>query len=201
MACPLSEIEAGSTRWPPTALKRLYSFLCRAPGKVFFQQLQSLSFAVFRSFLFINFNSYRSWRTDTGLGHLTALIFPHPIFEILAHSNMKFSAVILSTLVATALARPDANENESRAHARDVRRPYSAFVRPRWNVQLGRREVPQEHSHEKFLTTVGASLNLNNPDGIADAVFGLLGNGAAAKGLGSLTDPGMYFTRPRICLC
>lgn len=41
---------------------------------------------------------------------------------------------------------------------------------------LQRREVPQEHSHQKFLTTVTASLDLNNPDNIVDPVFGLLGN-------------------------
>jgi hypothetical protein len=50
------------------------------------------------------------------------------------------------------------------------------------------REVPQEHSHEKFLTSVRTSLNTNNPDGIVDPVFGLLGNAAAAAGLGQLTD-------------
>lgn len=38
-----------------------------------------------------------------------------------------------------------------------------------------KREVPQEHSHEKYLTSVRASLALNNPAGIADPVFGLLG--------------------------
>ncbi|RDB17940.1 hypothetical protein Hypma_000906 [Hypsizygus marmoreus] len=51
-----------------------------------------------------------------------------------------------------------------------------------------RREVPQEHSHEPFLTSVGKSLALNNPDGIVDPVFGLLGNAAAANGLGKITD-------------
>lgn len=50
------------------------------------------------------------------------------------------------------------------------------------------REVPQEHSHEKFLTSVRTSVNTNNPDGIVDPVFGLLGNAAAAAGLGQLTD-------------
>jgi hypothetical protein len=45
------------------------------------------------------------------------------------------------------------------------------------------REVPQEHSHEVFLTSVRASLNKNNPNGIVDPVFGLLGNAAAAGGL------------------
>ena len=38
-----------------------------------------------------------------------------------------------------------------------------------------KREVPQEHAHEKYLISVKASLNLNNPAGIADPVFGLLG--------------------------
>ncbi|KAK0187979.1 hypothetical protein F5146DRAFT_1113137 [Armillaria mellea] len=51
-----------------------------------------------------------------------------------------------------------------------------------------RREVPQEHSHEQFLTTVGASLALNNPDNIQDPVFGLLGNAAAIAGAGSIAD-------------
>jgi len=55
--------------------------------------------------------------------------------------------------------------------------------------QLGRREVPQEHSHEKFLTSVGTNLDLNNPLGIVDPVFALLGNAAATAGLGQLTDP------------
>ncbi|KAI9701866.1 MAG: hypothetical protein M1836_001210 [Candelina mexicana] len=53
---------------------------------------------------------------------------------------------------------------------------------------LLKREVPQEHSHEKFLTTVRASLALNNPAVISDPVFGLLGNAAAAKGQGSIAD-------------
>ncbi|KAF7368318.1 hypothetical protein MVEN_00153100 [Mycena venus] len=52
-----------------------------------------------------------------------------------------------------------------------------------------RREVPQEHSHQAILTAVQASLVKNNPNGISDAVFGLLGNAAAAGGLGKLTDP------------
>ncbi|KAJ7147489.1 hypothetical protein C8R43DRAFT_531827 [Mycena crocata] len=51
-----------------------------------------------------------------------------------------------------------------------------------------RREVPQEHSHQPFLTSVQASLVKNNPDGIVDSVFGLLGNAAAAQGLGKITD-------------
>ena len=51
-----------------------------------------------------------------------------------------------------------------------------------------KREVPQEHSHEKFLTSVRKSLALNNPNAIADPVFGLLGNGAAAAGAGKITN-------------
>ncbi|KAL8933374.1 MAG: hypothetical protein Q9216_006395 [Gyalolechia sp. 2 TL-2023] len=54
--------------------------------------------------------------------------------------------------------------------------------------KLKAREVPQEHSHESFLTSVRASLAKNNPDNIQDPVFGLLGNGAAAAGQGSITD-------------
>ncbi|PAV17335.1 hypothetical protein PNOK_0739900 [Pyrrhoderma noxium] len=53
---------------------------------------------------------------------------------------------------------------------------------------LGKREVPQEHSHEKFLTSVRTSLNKNNPDQIVDPVFSLLGNAAAAQGAGKITD-------------
>ncbi|KAI0013035.1 hypothetical protein F4779DRAFT_613903 [Xylariaceae sp. FL0662B] len=51
-----------------------------------------------------------------------------------------------------------------------------------------RREVPQEHSHEQFLTGVEAALNLNNVDNIQGAVFGLLGNAAAADGAGDVED-------------
>jgi hypothetical protein len=51
-----------------------------------------------------------------------------------------------------------------------------ASARPLSRTKLIRREVPQEHSHEQYLTTVRNSLNLDNPDGISDPVFGLLGN-------------------------
>ncbi|KAG6906955.1 hypothetical protein DXG01_011215 [Tephrocybe rancida] len=47
----------------------------------------------------------------------------------------------------------------------------------------------EEHSHEQFLTSVRKSLALNNPDGIVDPVFGLLGNAAAAGGAGKIADP------------
>ncbi|KAI1409190.1 hypothetical protein F5Y13DRAFT_96495 [Hypoxylon sp. FL1857] len=51
-----------------------------------------------------------------------------------------------------------------------------------------RREVPQEHSHNKFLTGVGEALNLNNVDQVQDPVFALLGNAAAAQGAGLVQD-------------
>jgi hypothetical protein len=50
-----------------------------------------------------------------------------------------------------------------------------------WN-KLGKREVPQEHSHEAILRAANAALQLNNPLEIQDAVFALLGNAAAATG-------------------
>lgn len=50
------------------------------------------------------------------------------------------------------------------------------------------REVPQEHSHNKFLDSVRTSLNLNNPNNIQDPVFGLLGNAAAVVGCGTITN-------------
>jgi hypothetical protein len=50
------------------------------------------------------------------------------------------------------------------------------------------REVPQEHSHNRFLDGVRVNLALNNPNQISDPVFGLLGNAAAAKGAGTITN-------------
>jgi len=58
---------------------------------------------------------------------------------------------------------------------------------PVWTLPI-RREVPQEHSHESILTSVTTSLNLNNPNEIEDSVFALLGNAAAIKGAGKITD-------------
>ncbi|KAF8644535.1 hypothetical protein AX16_008411 [Volvariella volvacea WC 439] len=47
----------------------------------------------------------------------------------------------------------------------------------------------RQHSHERFLTAVRNSLNLDNPDQILDPVFALLGNAAASQGLGRISDP------------
>ncbi|CAJ2512401.1 Uu.00g054160.m01.CDS01 [Anthostomella pinea] len=83
---------------------------------------------------------------------------------------MKFeTSAALMALVGVAAARPDAAK---------VSQGSAKF----------RREVPQEHSHEKFLTGVGTALNLNNVDQVSDPVFALLGNAAAAAGAGKVTD-------------
>ncbi|RSH95654.1 hypothetical protein EHS25_000746 [Saitozyma podzolica] len=51
-----------------------------------------------------------------------------------------------------------------------------------------KREVPQEHSHQQFLTNVSTFLQMNNPQGIVDSVFGLLGNAAGSAGQGTVTN-------------
>ncbi|GKT61588.1 hypothetical protein ColTof4_02777 [Colletotrichum tofieldiae] len=55
-------------------------------------------------------------------------------------------------------------------------------------LALAAAEVPQEHSHEKYLRAVNALLKQDNPLNIQDAVFGLLGNAAAAAGAGDVTN-------------
>ncbi|QRW27008.1 hypothetical protein RhiXN_01603 [Rhizoctonia solani] len=62
----------------------------------------------------------------------------------------------------------------------------SAALPIRRAIQI--REVPQEHSHERILRAANVALKLNNPDNIQDAVFGLLGNAAAAAGAGKITE-------------
>jgi hypothetical protein len=52
-----------------------------------------------------------------------------------------------------------------------------------------KREVPGEHSHEQFLRLVNQFLKEPaNPLDLQDSVFGLLGNAAAAKGAGKVTN-------------
>ncbi|KAL5349139.1 hypothetical protein ACLOAV_005427 [Pseudogymnoascus australis] len=70
-------------------------------------------------------------------------------------------------------------------HAAPIAEKRSQLL-PRYAIRG--REVPQEHSHNKFLDSVRTSLNLDNPDEIQDPVFGLLGNAAAAVGQGKITD-------------
>ncbi|KDN64071.1 hypothetical protein CSUB01_05089 [Colletotrichum sublineola] len=55
-------------------------------------------------------------------------------------------------------------------------------------LTLATAEVPQEHSHEKFLRAVNDLLKQDNPLNIQDAVFGLLGNAAAADGAGDVKN-------------
>ncbi|TVY84682.1 hypothetical protein LSUE1_G000710 [Lachnellula suecica] len=64
--------------------------------------------------------------------------------------------------------------------------PKNVFSIPR--AMLRGREVPQEHSHDRFLDGVRVNLAINNPAGISDPVFGLLGNAAAAAGAGTITN-------------
>ncbi|KAK5653916.1 hypothetical protein OQA88_7841 [Cercophora sp. LCS_1] len=54
--------------------------------------------------------------------------------------------------------------------------------------KVGKREVPQEHSHEAILQAANTALKLNNPLEIQDAVFALLGNAAAATGAPNVAD-------------
>lgn len=58
----------------------------------------------------------------------------------------------------------------------------------RRSSNIRKRQVPQEHSHDFVLTIANEFLALDNPKGIVDAVFGLLGNAAAADGAGDVTN-------------
>ncbi|POS77536.1 hypothetical protein DHEL01_v204064 [Diaporthe helianthi] len=53
---------------------------------------------------------------------------------------------------------------------------------------LSAAEAPQEHSHEAILLATQAMLELDNPLQIENAVFGLLGDGGAQGGAGSVTN-------------
>ncbi|TDZ54655.1 hypothetical protein CTRI78_v006123 [Colletotrichum trifolii] len=55
-------------------------------------------------------------------------------------------------------------------------------------LSLAAAEVPQEHSHEKYLVAVNQLLKQDNPLNIQDAVFGLLGNAAASAGAGDVAN-------------
>jgi hypothetical protein len=56
-------------------------------------------------------------------------------------------------------------------------------------IAIMKREVPQEHSHRNIILQVNKALNINNPSGFGDPIFGLLGAKAAADGAGNLADP------------
>ncbi|KAJ3553794.1 hypothetical protein NPX13_g10793 [Xylaria arbuscula] len=92
---------------------------------------------------------------------------------------MKFTtSTAVLVMVGVASARPDAVRMVRREVSQDSRRSSPKL----------RREVPQEHSHEQFLTGVGEALNLNNVENVQDPVFALLGNAAAAAGAGDVED-------------
>lgn len=94
---------------------------------------------------------------------------------------MKYeTSTVLLALLSVAAARPDAVRSGS---AIVVRQPPHAG-----RVTKFRREVPQEHSHEPILQAVNTALKLDNPENIQDAVFSLLGNAAAIKGAGTVTN-------------
>ncbi|TGO33346.1 hypothetical protein BHYA_0251g00130 [Botrytis hyacinthi] len=74
--------------------------------------------------------------------------------------------------------------------AAPVAEPKNTFTLPSIPKRMLRgREVPQEHSHNRFLDGVRVNLNINNPNKIQDPVFGLLGNAAAKTGAGTITNP------------
>jgi hypothetical protein len=56
-------------------------------------------------------------------------------------------------------------------------------------IAIMKREVPQEHSHRNIILQVNKALNVDNPGGFGDPIFGLLGAKAAADGAGNLADP------------
>ena len=58
----------------------------------------------------------------------------------------------------------------------------------RWRERIDRRETPQEHSHEKYITKTRQMLKLKNPDQIVDPLYGLLDNASGSAGQGSITD-------------
>jgi hypothetical protein len=93
---------------------------------------------------------------------------------------MKYeSATLIVALIGLASAAPTPVAKNT----------FTTFSIPRaMRRGLQAREVPQEQSHNKFLAGVRTSLALDNPAGIQDPVFGLLGNAAAAEGAGTITN-------------
>ncbi|KAM0369280.1 hypothetical protein ACHAPY_010987 [Fusarium culmorum] len=89
---------------------------------------------------------------------------------------MKFSAACVALSIGVATASPV------------FRVPSLAKVAPRSIKTIRKRQVPQEHSHDFVLTITKEFLDLDNPKEIADPVFGLLGDAAAAEGAGQVTN-------------
>ncbi|KAM0351148.1 hypothetical protein ACHAPU_002932 [Fusarium lateritium] len=89
---------------------------------------------------------------------------------------MKFSSALVAVYIGLATATPVFHGPSS--HKRVVIR----------SSRLQKRQVPQEHSHDFVLTITKEFLDLDNPKEIADPVFGLLGDAAAADGAGKVTN-------------
>lgn len=108
----------------------------------------------------------RSWRIDRPVhfDFTTALLF-YSLFTTTRPFIMKYEIFVIALIGAVA-----------------------AHPAPR----ATRREVPQEHAHENILRAVNNILMQDNPDEIADAVFGLLGAEAAANGAGDIADAGKF---------
>lgn len=139
-----------------------HSFLLGSVNSVpFFGQAASLTLHSFFRILFL-----------TLLGRLT---LSDSFAILITNLNMKFTSTILSaSLLGYATASPLGLHRHRSVHRRVN--------------NIHKREVPQEHSHDLFLTITNDALKLENPKGIVDAVFGLLGNGAAAAGAGEVTN-------------
>ncbi|OLN88031.1 hypothetical protein CCHL11_00183 [Colletotrichum chlorophyti] len=84
---------------------------------------------------------------------------------------MKYQAVAYAASTMLGLAAASTNHH----HHTHLRR-------------VAKREVPQEHSHEVFVGITREFLNKENPKAIGDPIFGLLGDKAAAKGAGQVTN-------------
>lgn len=151
------------------SLLYVWSFVLFIPSHILFSALSTFfaSFSIPSWFceltLFCSLHSLH-FTTLQSLGRslLYEFLYLTILFRTIPTRIMKTSATLsLFALLAIANARPT-------------------------NVQ--KREVPQEHAHQRILTAVKVSLDLNNPAGIADPIFGLLGNGAAAAGAGKITN-------------
>ncbi|KAF5002730.1 hypothetical protein FGRMN_126 [Fusarium graminum] len=89
---------------------------------------------------------------------------------------MKFSSALVAMYIGVATATPVFRDPSSNKRV---------VIR---SSRLQKRQVPQEHSHDFVLTITKEFLDLDNPKEIADPVFGLLGDAAAADGAGKVTN-------------
>lgn len=66
-----------------------------------------------------------------------------------------------------------------------------------WARPLYRRQVPVDPSYGQILSSVNKQLKVSNPDGIRDAMFGLLVRNQASVGQGSVMDTSKFKSRPQ----